>query len=232
MQRRAQPTPRSPIPRCLRRRVRGAAHPADLRAEGTRVSRKTVAASRAARGWPGSALARLRRRPRWSIWMLRCPKTWWGVVSTPVSGTGCGPLTSPTCAAARRLYLSSQRPTTSRRSVDRLRTAWPTARLGRAGGGTARGEARRARLILDAAASSHRPPRLRRPDQRLRTHRRLCRHRCEHDRHTFDWTYTRDDRQRGPRRLELADAPQTRSNGPHNRRRTYDRDLSVTAPVG
>ena len=73
---------------------------ADLRADGERVSRKTVAAC-AARGWPGSAHGGSHRPPRWSTWMLRCPKTWWVAVLTPVSWIGCGPQISPICAPGR-----------------------------------------------------------------------------------------------------------------------------------
>jgi hypothetical protein len=57
---------------------------ADLRGDGERVSRG------------GS-----RRPPRWSIWMLRYPKTWWGAVSTPGCSTACGPAISPICVLVR-----------------------------------------------------------------------------------------------------------------------------------
>jgi putative transposase len=52
---------------------------ADLRADGRRVSRKTVAASLrrcAGSGWPGSARGDSRRPPRWSTWTRRYRRTW------------------------------------------------------------------------------------------------------------------------------------------------------------
>ena len=49
---------------------------ADLRADGERVSRKTVAASLRRQGWPASARVRSRRPPRWSTWTRRYRGTW------------------------------------------------------------------------------------------------------------------------------------------------------------
>jgi putative transposase len=49
---------------------------ADLRAAGTRVSRKSVAPRCAARAWPGSARGDSRPPPRCWIWTRRCRRTW------------------------------------------------------------------------------------------------------------------------------------------------------------
>lgn len=49
---------------------------ADLRAAGTRVSRKTVAASLRRQGLAGISPRDLRRPPRWSTWTRQSRKTW------------------------------------------------------------------------------------------------------------------------------------------------------------
>ncbi|EUA17394.1 HTH-like domain protein [Mycobacterium xenopi 3993] len=72
---------------------------ADLRDDGERVSRKTVAASLRRQGLAGICPGGSRRPPRWLTSMLRCLKTWSSVVSTPGSSTGCGPRIS---SAVRR----------------------------------------------------------------------------------------------------------------------------------
>ena len=59
---------------------------ADLREDGETVSRKTVAASLRRQGLAGiCARADSPQRPRWSTWMRRYRRTWWGAGSTPAS---------------------------------------------------------------------------------------------------------------------------------------------------